>query len=101
MRDLVDRDSARMDSIVIRPLSPTEWAAFRDLRLEALKVAPGAFASSYQAEVTHTPDEWQSVISGPGDKVFGSFDGQRLIGMTASATAGYPFFRNMVYPVTW
>ena len=86
MRDLVDRDSARMDSIVIRPLSPTEWAAFRDLRLEALKVAPGAFASSYQAEVTHTREEWQRTISGPGHQVFGLFDRGHLIGITAAFT---------------
>lgn len=75
-----------MDSIIIRPLDPTEWASFWDFRLHALKVAPGAFASSHEVEVTTTPEVWQRTVRGPGHQVFGLFDVERLIGITAVFT---------------
>jgi RimJ/RimL family protein N-acetyltransferase len=75
-----------MDSIIIRALDPTEWAAFRDFRLQALTATPGVFGSSYEVEVTKTPEEWQSTVRGPAHQVFGLFDVGRLIGITATFT---------------
>jgi RimJ/RimL family protein N-acetyltransferase len=77
------QQSCRMNSISIRALNPAEWAALRDLRLHALQVAPGVFASSYEVEVTRTPEQWQSEISGPAHQIFGLFDEGKLIGITA------------------
>jgi RimJ/RimL family protein N-acetyltransferase len=75
-----------MNSITIRALDPAEWEAFRDFRLAALKAAPGVFCSSYEAEVRMTPEEWQSTVRGAAHQVFGVFDGENLIGITAAFT---------------
>jgi RimJ/RimL family protein N-acetyltransferase len=75
-----------MSSITIRALDSTEWVAFRDFRLQALKSAPGVFGSSYESEVTRTAEEWQDTVTGPGHQVFGLFDGKHLIGITAAFT---------------
>ena len=74
------------DSIFIRPLHPAEWTAFRDFRLQALKVAPGVFGSSYEAEVTNTDEQWQRTIGDPAHRIFGLFDRERLIGITGAFT---------------
>ena len=75
-----------MSSITIRALDPTEWPAFRDFRLGALAAAPGVFGSSYETEATWTAEEWQRTVAGPGHQVFGLFDGEYLIGITAVFT---------------
>jgi len=75
-----------MSSITVRALDSAEWAALRDFRLRALKAAPGVFASSYQTEATRTAEEWQDTVAGPGHQVFGLFDGEHLIGITAAFT---------------
>jgi GNAT superfamily N-acetyltransferase len=75
-----------MSSITIRALDSAEWAAFRDFRLQALKADPGVFGSSYETEVTSTAEEWQRTVAGSGNQVFGLFDGERLIGITAAFT---------------
>jgi RimJ/RimL family protein N-acetyltransferase len=75
-----------LSTISIRALDSTEWAVFRDFRLAALKAAPGVFGSSYQAEATMTAEEWQRTVTGAGHQVFGLFDGEYLIGITAALT---------------
>jgi RimJ/RimL family protein N-acetyltransferase len=71
-----------MDTIQIRPLRVSEWSAFKDFRLAALKSAPGMFATSFEEASARSPEAWQEVISGPSHQVFGLFDGARLIGIT-------------------
>jgi RimJ/RimL family protein N-acetyltransferase len=75
-----------MNSIRIRALESAEWAAFKNFRLQALKATPGMFASSYEAEVGMTPEEWQRTIRGPTHQVFGLFAGEDLIAITAAFT---------------
>ena len=75
-----------MTSISVRPLDRSEWLAFKDLRLLALRDTPGVFALSYEQEAKRSPEEWQETIQGPSHQVFGLFDSQRLIGITASFT---------------
>lgn len=71
----------------IRPLDRADWEIFRELRLHALKTEPGKFASTHDAEATLPPEEWQETITGsPPYQVFGLFDGERLIGITAAFT---------------
>jgi len=72
-----------MSSITTRPLHPTEWVAFRDFRLQALQAAPGVFHSSYEVEVTNTPEQWQRTLANPTSRVFGLFDEEHLVGITA------------------
>ena len=71
-----------MSPIAIRPLELADWETFRDLRLTALKAAPGVFATSHQDAVRNTPAEWQARITGPDRQAFGMFDGARLVGIT-------------------
>jgi GNAT superfamily N-acetyltransferase len=76
----------QMNSIIIRALESSEWTAFRDFRLQGLKVAPGVFGSAYGIEETLKPEEWQSTVSGPAQQVFGLFDVEYLIGIMAAFT---------------
>jgi RimJ/RimL family protein N-acetyltransferase len=71
-----------MDAIQIRPLRVSEWSAFKDFRLAALKSAPGMFATSFEEASARSPEAWQDVIAGPNHQVFGLFDGAQLIGIT-------------------
>lgn len=75
-----------MNSISIRAFDAAEWALFREFRLEALKAAPGVFATSYEEAAARSPQEWQATIKGSAHQVFGLFDGERLIGITAVLT---------------
>ena len=75
-----------MGAISIRALDKADWEAFREVRLLALETEPGVFASSFEAEATMSPEEWQNLIGGPGQRIFGLFDGARLVGITAAFT---------------
>jgi RimJ/RimL family protein N-acetyltransferase len=75
-----------MSGFIIRALEPSEWEAFRDFRLDALKAAPGVFAFSYDQATAQLPEDWQAAIKGDGHQVFGLFDGERLIGITGAFT---------------
>jgi len=59
---------------------------FKNFRLMALKVNPESFASSYADEVTKTPEEWQDTVQGSDHQVFGLFENEDLIGITACFT---------------
>jgi RimJ/RimL family protein N-acetyltransferase len=76
----------RMNSITIRALDPAEWATFRDFRLHALKSAPGVFTGTYEDSAARSSEQWQATVQGPGHQVFGLFDGECLIGITAAFT---------------
>jgi RimJ/RimL family protein N-acetyltransferase len=82
----INPQADQMDAATIRTLDPAEWPVFRDFRLYALKTAPGVFGSCYEAEATRTAEEWQDGVRGPGHQVFGLFDGERMIGITAAFT---------------
>src|ERR1700678_2798415 len=75
-----------MASVTVRALEPSQWEIFRALRLDALRAAPGAFSLSYDEVVTWSPQIWQSETKGADHQVFGLFDGERLIGITAAFT---------------
>src|ERR1700693_4572497 len=73
-------------NISIRALEIAEWEAFREMRLRALETEPGVFASSLEIEAAMNPAEWRTLIGGPGRRIFGLFDGARLVGITAAFT---------------
>lgn len=75
-----------MKAVHIRPLEPTDWESFRDFRLAALKAAPGSFASSFDDEANRSPEDWRADINAPTHQVFGLFDQEMLIGITAAFT---------------
>ena len=73
-----------MDALIVRALAVAEWDAFRNLRLVALKDAPGVFATSYAEAAKRAPETWQSLVSGPANQIFGLFDGEHLVGITGA-----------------
>jgi len=46
--------------IEIKKLSPDEWQKYRDIRLEALKMDPNSFSSTYEREINFTEVDWRS-----------------------------------------
>ena len=72
-------------SSIIRLLNAEGAEAYRDLRLEGLREAPTAFASSFEEECDFTPAQWAQRL-GDGDRVavYGAWEGGALLGV-----AGY------------
>ncbi len=59
---------------MIRPLDRADAAAFRALRLEALRLCPAAFGASFEAEQRLTDTEFaRRIPEQPPDAVFGAF----------------------------
>lgn len=75
-----------MDTIVIRPLEPSEWKELREFRLAALEASPGAFYASFEDEMKLSPEEWRERICSLSHQVFGLFENEKLIGITAVFT---------------
>jgi ribosomal protein S18 acetylase RimI-like enzyme len=50
-------------SILIRTVEPTDWEAYRDLRLRALTTDPLAFGSTFEREQAFTEDRWRERLS--------------------------------------
>ena len=71
----------------IRPLLPTEWEIFRDLRLLALKSTPGMFESTYAQAAARSEADWRALLSGERQQIFGMFDVDRLIGIAGVFTS--------------
>jgi RimJ/RimL family protein N-acetyltransferase len=76
-----------LDEIRIRALEPKDWEAFRELRLHALRTEPGNFFAAYRDEAGKQPEEWQRTTRGGDHQVFGLYDRERLIGITAAFTS--------------
>lgn len=63
----------------VRRLSPAEAALYRDIRLEALRLSPEAFSSTFAVEAAEPP-EWFADRLG-ASAVFGAFAGKELLGI--------------------
>jgi RimJ/RimL family protein N-acetyltransferase len=70
-----------MDSsqIRIRRLAPSEGAAYREIRLEALRSSSEAFGSTYEAETVRPLEHFSERVA--RCPVFGAFHGAELVGM--------------------
>jgi RimJ/RimL family protein N-acetyltransferase len=71
----------------IRPLSPSEWETFRDIRLYALKTAPGMFESTYEQASARSEADWRALLAPERQQVFGLFDGEKLVGIAGVFTS--------------
>jgi hypothetical protein len=45
--------------VLVRPTTMTDWQALREVRLQALRDAPYAFASTHAREAAFADDEWR------------------------------------------
>ena len=66
-------------SIQIRRLEPAEGAAYREIRLEALRLNPEAFGSTYEAERVRPLEHFSERVA--GCPVFGAFRDGEIVGM--------------------
>ena len=73
-------ESTMEDSAIqIRRLAPSEGAAYREIRLEALRSSPEAFGSTFEAESRRPLEHFsERIVSCP---VFGAFRDAELVGM--------------------
>jgi GNAT superfamily N-acetyltransferase len=74
------------DEVRITRVRPEDWAAWRDLRLQALLDAPTAFGSTYQSQVGRTEQQWRDRLDPSNGMTCLSMLGDRIVGMAA----GYP-----------
>jgi RimJ/RimL family protein N-acetyltransferase len=65
--------------IQIRRLAPSEGAAYREIRLEALRSSPEAFGSTFAAESARPLEHFSERVA--GCPVFGAFRDAGLVGM--------------------
>ena len=66
----------------MRPLGPADAEAFQTLRLEGLREAPAAFASSYEEEVEYPLSKVTGRLAGgAGSRVFGAELHGSLVGL--------------------
>ena len=71
------------NSIQIRQLTPTDAEAFRELRLEGLRLNPEAFGSLYEFEKDQPLEKYSGWLA--SSTIFGAYQNSHLIG-TASFT---------------
>jgi len=60
---------------------------FRELRLLALKSAPGMFESTYEQAAARSEADWRALLAGELQQIFGMFDGNKLIGIAGVFTS--------------
>lgn len=68
--------------IIIRGFRSDEWALLRDFRLKALKEHQAVYTRRYEDEAAVSEAEWRERTNQKDGKIFGLFDGWKLIGLT-------------------
>jgi GNAT superfamily N-acetyltransferase len=69
--------------VITRRLGPADWRPNREIRLEALAGSPGAYFTSSAEAAARSDMQWQAMVADPDTAVFGLFDAEPLIGLTA------------------
>lgn len=71
--------------IVIRPIVPTQWREYRDIRLRALLDSPDAFGSTFAAEAQRSDEQWrvriEAACSSSANRLLFALDGETLCGL--------------------
>src|SRR5207248_1147990 len=72
--------------VTIRPTQEGDAAAFRELRLEALKNHPEAFSSDYESNLALPNEHWRERVRPAADPsksiIYIALAGETLVGMT-------------------
>jgi RimJ/RimL family protein N-acetyltransferase len=71
----------------IRPLLPSEWEMFRDMRLLALKSSPGMFETTYAQAAARTEADWRALLGPEQQQIFGQFEDDKLSGISGVFTS--------------
>lgn len=82
----------------IRPLVPSDAAAYQTLRLAALRESPSAFGSSYEEECGTPLATVEGYLAGNAERSkFGAFDGDDMIGLVSVAREGARKMRHKAF----
>lgn len=73
-------------NISIIALTPADVQAFKTIRLNALKAHPGVYSGKYEDAVTWPDSEWLGELDQKGKCIFGLYDDEKIIGITAVFT---------------
>jgi RimJ/RimL family protein N-acetyltransferase len=68
--------------IYIRGFREDEWSLLREMRLRALKEHQSVYTRRYEDESLVTDGEWKERTAQKDGKIFGLFEGWKLIGLT-------------------
>jgi len=76
--------STNRGEVLIRRAVPSDSAAYRELRLEALKNHPTAFGADYEENLAHPPEYWEQRLKINDEKevLFLAEHREKLVGMT-------------------
>lgn len=84
--------------MLIRPLVPSDAAAYQTLRLAALRESPSAFGSSYEEECDTPLSTIEGYLAACAERCkFGAFDGPELLGLVSVAREGARKMRHKGY----
>lgn len=76
------KDDSPKSGLEVRRLLIADVAAYRDLRLEGLRLHPEAFGAAYEHEARMSLADWQERLA--GSVIFGAFRQQALVGTAGS-----------------
>jgi ribosomal protein S18 acetylase RimI-like enzyme len=69
-----------MPTASVRSLTADDLAAFKALRLEALRTEPQAFGASFEENAARADDDFLPLIGTDPNVTFGAFEGDELVG---------------------
>lgn len=72
--------------IYLRPLTPDDWGGFRAIRIRAVNMHTGYVLVRPDKTEKQTSEYWKEMLDNKGKKVFGLFDKDKLIGISAVFT---------------
>ena len=72
--------------IYLRPLTSDDWEGFRAIRIRAVNMHTGYVLVRPDKTEKQTSEYWKEMLDDKGKKVFGLFDKDKLIGITAVFT---------------
>lgn len=86
--------------MAIRRLTADDWEQYRDIRLDALRTDPDAFASTFERESAFDEDMWRGRIStGPDGRAMAAFIDADETGETSLGTAAVLFTEHHSAPM--
>jgi ribosomal protein S18 acetylase RimI-like enzyme len=74
-------------AFIIRRAEPSDWEAYRSIRLRSLREEPAAFASQYETEAGFEPDRWRERLTA-GAAYLAFDDDHGLVGTAAGLQIG-------------
>lgn len=68
-------------SVETRRFGPSDWEAYREIRLEALAREPHVFATGWHQDAALTPEQWRERLDNPDSGTFALIDEGKPVGL--------------------